>query len=90
MLMSVTGSAGWIHYYNKSKLSFYYVLSGQAVMHLGFSGFVPTISLGTELNLNKTAQIKMGLWGGTLLGGTSSEDGGDTFVLPFVGLNFRF
>ena len=59
-------------------------------MHLGFSGFVPTISLGTELNLNKTAKIKMGLWGGTLLGGTSSEDGGDTFVLPFVALNFRF
>tara|TARA_B100001996_G_scaffold337793_1_gene289875 strand:+ start:296 stop:739 length:444 start_codon:yes stop_codon:yes gene_type:complete len=90
MLMAFTGSAGWKHYYKKSKLSFYYVLSGQAVMHLGFSGFVPTISLGAELNLNKTAQIKMGLWGGTLLGGTSSEDGGDTFVLPFVGLNFRF
>jgi len=25
-----------------------------------------------------------------LLGGTSGEDGGDTGVLPFVGLNFRF
>ena len=36
------------------------------------------------------AQIKMGRWCGTLLGGTSSEDGGDTFVLPFVGLNFWF
>ena len=59
-------------------------------MHLGFSGFIPTVSLGAELNLSRRAQIKMGLWGGTLLGGTSSEDGGDTFVLPFVGLNFRF
>ena len=90
MIVGFTGSAGWKHYYKKSKLSFYSVLSGQAVMHLGFSGFVPTISLGSELNLSRRAQIKMGLWGGTLLGGTSSEDGGDTFVLPFVGLNFRF
>ena len=90
MIMAFTGSAGWKHYYKKSKLSFYSVLSGQGVMHMGFSGFMPTISFSLEYNLTRQAQIKMGLWGMALLGGTSGEDGGDTGVLPFVGLNFRF
>ena len=90
MLMAFTGSAGWKHYYKKSKLSFYSVLSGQGVMHMGFSGFMPTASFGLEYNLTRKAQIKMGLWGMALLGGTSGEDGGDTGVFPFVGLNFRF
>ena len=85
-----TGSAGWKHYYKKSKLSFYSVLSGQGVMHMGFSGFMPTASFGLEYNLTRQAQIKMGLWGMALLGGTSGEDGGDTFILPFIGLNFGF
>ena len=90
MLMAFTGSAGWKHYYKKSKLSFYSVLSGQGVMHLGFSGFMPTASFALEYNLTKKTQIKIGLWGMTLLGGTSGEDGGDTFILPFIGLNFGF
>ena len=29
MIMGFTGSAGWKHYYKKTKLSFYSVLSGQ-------------------------------------------------------------
>ena len=90
MLMAFTGSAGWKHYYKKSKLSFYSVLSGQGVMHLGFSGFMPTASFALEYNLTKKTQIKIGLWGMALLGGTSGEDGGDTFILPFIGLNFGF
>ena len=90
MIMAFTGSAGWKHYYKKSKLSFYSVLSGQGVMHMGFSGFMPTASFGLEYNLTRKAQIKMGLWGMALLGGTSGEDGGDTFILPFIGLNFGF
>ena len=90
MLMAFTGSAGWKHFFKKSKLSFYSVLSGQGVMHLGFSGFMPTASFALEYNLTKKTQIKIGLWGMALLGGTSGEDGGDTGVLPFVGLNFRF
>ena len=90
MLMAFTGSAGWKHYYKKSKLSFYSVLSGQGVMHMGFSGYMPTASFGLEYNLTRQAQIKMGLWGMALLGGTSGEDGGDTFILPFIGLNFGF
>ncbi|MEC9274459.1 MAG: hypothetical protein VX680_07225 [Candidatus Neomarinimicrobiota bacterium] len=90
MLMAFSGSAGWKHYFKKSKLSYYSVLSGQGVMHLGFSGFMPTASFALEYNLTKKTQIKIGLWGMTLLGGTSGEDGGDTAILPFIGLNFGF
>ena len=90
MLMAYTASAGWKHYYKKSKLSFYSVLSGQGVMHLGFSGFMPTASFSLEYNLTKKTQIKMGLWGMFLVGGTSSESGSDAGILPFFSFNFRF
>ena len=90
MLMAYTASAGWKHYYKKSKLSFYSVLSGQGVMHLGFSGFMPTASFSLEYNLKRKTQIKMGLWGMVLVGGTSSESGGDAGILPFVSFNFMF
>ncbi len=86
MILGFTGSAGWKHYYKKSKLSFYSVLSGQGVMHLGFSGFMPNASFGLEYNLSKRTQVKIGGMGGILLGGSSRNDAG---VLPFVGLNFR-
>ena len=36
MIAGFTGSAGWKHYYKKSKLSFYSVLSGQGVAFMGF------------------------------------------------------
>ena len=90
MLMAYTASAGWKHYYKKSKLSFYSVLSGQGVMHLGFSGFMPTASFSLEYNLTKKTQIKMGLWGMALVGGTSSESGSDTGILPFFSFNYGF
>ena len=90
MLMAYTASAGWKHYYKKSKLSFYSVLSGQGVMHLGFSGFMPAASFSLEYNLTRKTQIKMGLWGMVLVGGTSSESGGDAGILPFFSFNFRF
>ena len=90
MLMAYTVSAGWKHYYKKSKLSFYSVLSGQGVMHLGFSGFMPTASFSLEYNLTKKTQIKMGLWGMALVGGTSSESGSDTGILPFFSFNYGF
>jgi len=86
MIVAFTGSVGWKHYYKKSKLSFYSVLSGQGVMHMGFSGFMPTASFALEYNLSKRTQVKIGGMGGILLGGSS----GDAGVLPFVGLNFRF
>ena len=60
MIVGFTGSAGWKHYYKKSKLSFYSVLSGQAVIHMGFSGFMPTASLGLEYNLSRRSQVKIG------------------------------
>ena len=89
MLMAFTGSAGWKHYYKKSKISYYSILSGQAVAHLGFSGFMPTISFSLEYNLSKRTQVKIGGMGLKLQGGTVGESG-YTGVLPFLGLNFRF
>ena len=90
MLMAFTGSAGWKHYYKKSKISYYSILSGQAGAHLGFSGFMPTISFSLEYNLSKRTQVKIGGMGLMLVGGTSSESGGDIGILPFIGLNFQF
>ena len=88
--LAFTGTVGWKHYYRKSKSSISSVLCGQYVAHMGFMGFLPTASLTLEHNLTKLAQVKLGAWGFTLLGGTSSESGGHSGVLPFIGLNLRF
>ena len=90
MIFAFTGTVGWKHYYKKSRLSISSVLCGQYVIHFGFMGFLPTISFTLEYNLAKWAQVKLGGMGMILLGGTSGESGGDTGVLPFMGLNFRF
>ena len=85
MIVAFTGSVGWKHYYKKSKFSFYSVLSGQGVMHMGFSGFMPTASFALEYNLSNRTQVKIGCMGAILLDGTAADAG----ILPFVGLNFR-
>ena len=90
MLLAFTGTVGWKHYYKKSRLSISSVLCGQYVAHIGFMGFLPTASFTIEYNIVEWAQVKLGGMGLTLLGGTSGEDGGDTGVLPFLALNFRF
>ena len=90
MLFAFTGTVGWKHYYRKSKLSISSVLCGQYVAHMGFMGFLPTVSLTLEYNVTNLTQVKVGGWGFTLLGGTSGESGGHSGVLPFIGLNFRF
>ena len=90
MLLAFTGTMGWKHYYKKSRLSISSVLCGQYVAHLGFMGFLPTASFTIEYDVVEWAQIKLGGMGLMLLGGTSSEDGNDVGVLPFLGLNFRF
>jgi len=92
MIYAFTGTAGWKHYYKKSKLSFYSVLSGQGVINMDFSGFLQTtISFSLEYNLSKRTQVKIGGMGLMLLGHTSGSSGGSGFgVLPFLGLNFRF
>ena len=87
MLVGFTGSAGWKHYYKKSKLSFYSLLSGQGVIHMGFSGFMSTASFGFEYNLSKRTQIKIGGLGLIISDGTTS---GEVGALPFFGLNFLF
>ena len=90
MLFSFTGTVGWKHYYRKSKLSISSVLCGQYVAHMGFMGFLPTVSLTLEYNLTNWTQVKLGVWAFTLLGGTSGESGGHSGVLPFIGLSFGF
>ena len=90
MLLAFTGTIGWKHYYKKSRLSISSVLCSQYIAHLGFMGFLPTASFTIEYNLVEWAQVKLGGMGLMLLGGTSGEDGGDTGMLPFLALNFRF
>jgi len=87
MLLAFTGTVGWKHYYKKSKLSISSVLCGQYVAHLGFIGFMPTASFTIEYDLLKRAQVKLGGMGLMMLSGDNSGDSG---ILPFVGLNFRF
>ncbi len=79
-----TGSWGWKHYFKRSKLSLYSVLSGQGVIVPGAPGFMPTASFGVEYNITRKTQIKMGGWAGALL------STGEYPVFPFVGLNRRF
>ena len=70
MIVGFTCTAGWKHYYKKTKLSFYSVLSGQGVINMDFSGFLQTtISFSLEYNLSKRTQVKMGLWGLMMLSG---------------------
>ena len=46
MIVAFTGSAGWKHYYKKSKFSFYSVLSGQGVMPVSYTHLtLPTSDL---------------------------------------------
>ena len=94
MFLAFTGTLGWKHYYKKSRLSTSSVLCGQYIAHIGFMGFLPTASFTIEYDVVERTQVKLGVMGLMLLGGTSSEDGsdvgGDVGVLPFLGLNFRF
>ena len=90
MFSAFTSSLGWKHYYYKSRVSISSVLCGQYVAHQGFMGFLPTASFTIEYDLVERAQVKFGGMGLMLLGGTSDEDGSDTGILFFVGLNFPF
>ena len=84
IIKAFTGTLGWKHYFKKSKLSLYSVLSGQGIIVLGVSGFMPTASFGAEYNISRKTQIKMGAWAGALL------STGEYPVFPFVNLNRRF
>lgn len=88
MLFAFTGTVGWKHYYKKSKLSVYSVLSEQVVRHIGFSGYISTLSYSLEYNLAKRSQIKFGGFGFYII--RTDEDKKEFGVLPFIGLNFRF
>ena len=90
MLSAFTSTVGWKHYYYKSRVSISSVICGQYVAHLGFMGFLPTASFTIEYDLVERAQVKLGGIGLMLLGGTSDEDGSNTGILLFAGLNFPF
>jgi len=90
MIVGFTATAGWQHYYRKSRLSISSVFSGQAFIHFGGEGFLATSSVTLEYNLIKYTQIKLGYFGGIHFGGTASESGSDIGALPFGSINFRF
>ena len=90
MLSAFTSTVGWKHYYYKSRVSISSVICGQYVAHLGFMGFLPTASFTIEYDLVERVQVKLGGIGLMLLGGTSDEDGSNTGIFLFAGLNFPF
>ena len=88
MLFAFTGSIGWKHYlYKNSKNSIYSVLSQQIVTHIGFTGYMPTVSLTLEHKL-KWFKIKTGFI--ALFIFRIDEDKEEFGVLPFLSLNFDF
>ena len=86
MLLAFTGTVGWKHYYRKSKLSFSSVVCGQYIAHLGFAGFMSTMSTTLEYNLAKWAKVKLGGLGLIIFADGDIDIG----VFPFAGLNFTF
>jgi hypothetical protein len=94
-LFAFTATIGWKHYYRKSKLSISSIFCGQKIAHLGFSGYITTVSLTSEYRWTKRALVKFGVLGiGKLFGGTSnelgpSESGLLRWTMPFVGLHFN-
>ena len=108
MLLAYTGTVGWKHYYSrmernyggKYRLSVSSVVCGQIVAHLGFIGFMSTVSSTLEYHIDKWAQIKVGGLG--LMNfprdmdiedfGTRELKQGISLItiIPFAGLNFTF
>ena len=86
MLLAFTGTMGWKHYYTKSKLSVSSVVCGQYIAHLGFTGFMSTMSTSLEYNLAKWAKVKLGGLGGIIF----ADEDIDIGLFPFAGLNFNF
>ena len=84
MLLAFTGTVGWKHYYRKSKSTVSSVVCGQYITHLGFSGFLSTMSTSLEYNLGKWAKVKLGGLG--LIFFTDGDI--DLGAFPFAGLNF--
>ena len=86
MLLAFTGTMGWKHYYRKSKLSVSSVVCGQYIAHLGFTGFMSTMSTSLEYNLAKWAKVKLGGLGLIIFADGENDIG----AFPFAGLNFTF
>tara|TARA_Y100000758_G_C15654424_1_gene275855 strand:- start:13 stop:501 length:489 start_codon:yes stop_codon:yes gene_type:complete len=89
-LLAFTGTGGIKHYYMKSNLSIYSILSFQAIESMGGNGKLATGSLSFEYNLAKWkyvwAQMKFGGVGVILY----AEGNNEFWAYPFAGINFRF
>ena len=90
MIMGISATIGYQHYYIKSTLSMSSVFSSQSFIHLGGYGFMPAASLALDHNWSKSVKLKFGVFSLIHLGGTSSESGSDIGILPFGGLIFQF
>ena len=86
MLLAFTGTIGWKHYYSKSKLSVSSIVCGQYTAHLGFTGFMSTMSTSLEYNLAKWAKVKLGGLGLIIF----ADGDNDIGVFPFAGFNVTF
>ena len=86
MLLAFTGTIGWKHYYSKSNLSVSSIVCGQYIAHLGFTGFMSTMSTSLEYNLAKWAKVKLGGLGLIIF----ADGDNDIGLFPFAGLNFTF
>ena len=86
MLLAFTGTMGWKHYYYRSKYSVSSVVCGHYIAHLGFTGFMPTMSTSLEYNLAKWAKVKLGGLGLIIF----TDGDNDIGAFPFAGLNFTF
>jgi len=88
MALAFTGTIGWKHYlYKELKTSIYSVLSEQIVAHMGFSGYMSTISLSLEHKL-KWGTIKAGYFATFII--RTDENKEEFGAFPFVGLSFDF
>ena len=87
-ILAFTGTIGWKHYYKKSKFSLYSILSEQAVAHLGFTGYMTSLSASSEYTLNSFAKIKFGMCSFFLIRTDQCCNGFGAF--PFLGLEFKF
>ena len=86
IFIGFTGTVGWKHYYRKSKLTVSSVVCGQYIAHLGFAGFMSTMSTSLEYNLAKWAKVKLGGLGLIIFAHGDIDLG----AFPFAGLNFTF
>ena len=88
-ILAFTATIGWKHYYKKSKFSLYSILSEQAVAHMGFTGYLTSLSISLDYDLNDWANIKLGGFSGFVI--RTDQCCNEILPLyPFIGMEFKF